>query len=79
MDQADGFGNLIPAGKQLHSSRSSSNSRAPVGWTWKKGLTQPLRHLPPIVARASCGPVELSFGQQRLFIGCPWPGELPGV
>src|SRR4030095_9606344 len=67
MDRADGFGNSMPTGRELHSSHSNSNSRAPTGWTWKKGLTQPLRHLPPIIARASCGPVELSFGQQRLW------------
>ncbi len=67
MDRTDGFGNLMPAGKQLHSSHSNSNSGAPSGWTWKKGLTHALRHLPPITARASCGPVELSFGQQRLW------------
>ncbi len=39
----------------------------PRGWTWKKGLTQPLVPYPPIVPRANRDPVELSFGQQRLW------------
>ncbi len=38
-----------------------------VGWSWRKGLTQPLPHYPPIVARTDSGPVALSFGQQRLW------------
>lgn len=42
-------------------------SRAPAGWNWRKGLTRPLPQYPPIVARESDEPVELSFGQQRLW------------
>src|SRR5262249_38714616 len=67
MDRTDGFGNLMLRGKQTHSSHSNPNSGVSIGWTWKKGLTKPLRQLPPIVAKAGCGPVELSFGQQRLW------------
>ena len=59
--------NPMPARNQLHRSDFDSNSETPIGWTWRKGLTQPLRHLPPIIARATRGPVELSFGQQRLW------------
>ena len=45
----------------------SSGPPSEVGWNWRKGLTQPLPHYPPIVARADAGPVALSFGQQRLW------------
>src|SRR5439155_12338699 len=40
---------------------------APIGWNWRKGLAYPLPRYSPIIARASCNPVELSFGQQRLW------------
>lgn len=36
-------------------------------WTWRKGLVASLPHYPPIIARSSRLPVELSFGQQRLW------------
>ena len=67
MTRTDASGNPMPAGKQLPSSDFNPNSHAPIGWNWRKGLTYPLPHYPPIVARASCDPVELSFGQQRLW------------
>ncbi len=37
------------------------------GWNWRKGLTQPLPRYPPLTARTGGDPVELSFGQQRLW------------
>lgn len=43
------------------------NSRSPTTWDWRKGLIRPLPHYPPIVARTTDDPVELSFGQQRLW------------
>jgi len=60
-------GNPMPASQQLHSHDYNSNSGATLGWTWRKGLAYPLPHYSPIVSRASRDPVELSFGQQRLW------------
>jgi amino acid adenylation domain-containing protein len=60
-------GSPTPIGKQPHSSDFNPNSRASIGWNWRKGLAYPLPRYSPIIARASCDPVELSFGQQRLW------------
>ena len=65
MDPPHAFG--MPVGKQPHSSDFQPNSGVPIGWNWRKGLTQPLPHYSPIIARANRDPVELSFGQQRLW------------
>ena len=43
------------------------NSRTPIGWNWRKELAHTLPRYSPIIARASCDPVDLSFGQQRLW------------
>ena len=67
LDRTDASGNSMPAGKQPHSYDFNPNSRAPIGWNWRKGLTYPLPHYSPIIARTSRDPVELSFGQQRLW------------
>src|SRR5712691_1946122 len=67
VDRTDASGNSMPAGKQPHSSDFNPNSRAPSGWNWRKGLTYPLPRYSPIISRASRDPVELSFGQQRLW------------
>ena len=43
-----------------------SSGRSPE-WHWRKGLVEPPPRYPPIVARTSRAPVELSFGQKRLW------------
>ena len=67
MSRTDASGNPKPIGKQPHSSDFNPNSRATIGWSWRKGLAYPLPRYSPIIARESCDPVELSFGQQRLW------------
>jgi amino acid adenylation domain-containing protein len=67
MTRTDASSSPMPTGKQQHRSDFNSNCRAPNGWNWRKGLANPLPRYSPIVARASCDPVELSFGQQRLW------------
>ena len=46
---------------------SATSADRSVGWNWKKGLTRPLPRYPPITPRTQGGPVDLSFGQQRLW------------
>jgi len=53
--------------EQRHSYDLTRGSRGSLGWNWRKGLTEPLPSYPPIVARPHAAPVELSFGQQRLW------------
>src|SRR5712692_3813976 len=67
MTRTDASGNPTPMGKQRHSSDFNPNSHAPIGWNWRKELACSLPRYSPIIARASCNPVELSFGQQRLW------------
>ncbi len=67
MSRTDASGNPKPIGKQPHSSDFNPHSRATIGWSWRKGLAYPLPRYSPIIARESCDPVELSFGQQRLW------------
>ncbi len=55
------------AGRRRLRVPGTENSAGETGWTWRKGLTQPLPHYPPIVPRTEPGAVPLSFGQQRLW------------
>jgi hypothetical protein len=64
-------GSPTPIGKQPH---SSDFNRIPVprsGGIGEEGLPTLCPGTPPIIARASCDPVELSFGQQRLWFLAP--------
>src|SRR5215475_5121418 len=67
MTRIDASGNPTPIGKQQHSSDCNPNSRAPIGWNWRKALAYPPPRYSPIIVRANRGPLELSFGQQRLW------------
>ena len=66
-DRIEFSGNLLCVGRQPLRSDLDPDSRVSSGWRWRKGLTQPLPHYPPIVAGAGDDPVALSFGQQRLW------------
>src|SRR5215831_3693806 len=67
ISRIEASGSPTPIGEQPHSSNFNPNSRGPIGWNWRKGLAYPLPRYSPIIARATCDPVELSFGQQRLW------------
>ena len=56
----------LAASRQLRG-QGAADAAEETGWNWRKGLTQPLPHYPPIVARTRSGAVPLSFGQQRLW------------
>ncbi len=51
MSRTDASGNPKPIGKQPHSSDFNPNSRATIGWSWRKGLAYPLPRYSPIIAR----------------------------
>src|SRR6266516_2107818 len=65
INRTDASGTPMPADRKTRSDDFNSDSR--IGWNWRKGLTKPLPRYPPIIARASGDPAELSFGQQRLW------------
>src|SRR5690242_5046601 len=57
---------VYPA-KQLGIIPQNQNPRTAPESNWKKRLNESLPNYPPILPRSFKGPVELSFGQQRLW------------
>src|SRR5262245_21714327 len=63
----DASGSPTPIRKRPHSSDFNPHSGTAIRWNWRKGLACPLPRYSPMVARPNCDPIELSFGQQRLW------------